>query len=1113
MILLSLVACLQNVGPGPDVGACAKPPEGTFSYGEIGIGTCLAGPVDLGFVQTADGRTLLSVANADPFLTFTTGSLLLVDLATIDLSTGKNTLDSVGATAIDADRYAAGLGWLPSRNLMLLSGKFSPDAQTSAARDDVEVFDLADPDAPAPWGGGASITVEDDPVFVRVDGAEERAYVVNVTDHSVTVLDTTTSPIRAIDVAGEATILPATTLLREDPPFGQAPGGATLGVDGAVVLLAEDVPTDSWTLSWVDGTYRVWTPGAEGLVRQASGGDAFVDAGGDEELSPSDYSKIASISEPFSGYLDGFLVMFFVDGAELRVAFWDPALDDWSDDTVKTVMAGRAGTASAEIGGASVVTLDSVPIAFFEGREDATSPGSIFRSELISLPGTFQGDAVLSISGASLSQPFVLDDGLTGHLRLWATRTVNGVTDVVASDSADLGFTWSTPVAVTGLPADVAAPTITYANGRYLMFASHKVGERAALLQAWSADGLSWEAPNDAIADIGAWDVTHPPRPALQVDVAGGFRVVGAETGLIEGLAIPGNDAVTAIITGFSFRVTAGAQFEVDDDVAAGGIEPGSFANTAQGDVLFATALDEDQRERIVILQEDGGTWSITDDDVIPAGVGGNTDGAQSPVVYEEDGGFVMFYSARGADGAWTIHRATSDDGITWDASAEPSVSSPDDTFDNAGQFPHSVEVLAGGDIRLWFTAAGAKEQIATAEGPSDALEDPQLQLKTGPLGGFDDGDVKDPLIVVGIDGTRELWYAGNDGDTWAIGHAVEVDDAFVRRGVGAPIAAMANVPHLFGAQGSYAPTLGLDGAIWFAGDDGFVPRVGRAVIGAVTGADGPESVLFPTPRFPSAGDRLVFGTKQGDDGPSVIELAQRVDGITARGEGFAGAFLDEVRGFLYLPSKVENRVYVVDIRNDSAGAFVDANALDLEALIVVSTDGGPRGFRDAQVVGDRLYLTSQGPDALWVIDLARVVDDDRKDAITDAALAALPLAFSAIDEGVESYTGTRSQRFGAGDMDLSADGRYLWVPEYSANSVVVFDLTLGEYGAEIGRIPYIGEAPHLVRLSPDGRLAFVANYLGEVTDNAVSPTIAVIDADPTSPSFLAPLTWLGNRP
>ncbi len=1114
MILLSLAACLQNVGPGPDVGACATYPDGTWSYGDIGIGTCLAGPTDLAFIDTDDGRTLLAVANGDPFLTFTTGSLLLVDLASIDLTNGKNTLDSIGATAIDGDRYAAGLGWLQDRNLMLMSGKYSPDAQTNAARDDVEVFDLSDPDAPVAWAGGASVTVEDDPVFVRVDDAQQRAYVVNVTDHSVSVLDTASTPVAPIDVAGEATILPASTSLRDAPPFGEAPGGGTIGVDGAVVLLADSVPTDSWTLSWVDGTYRVWTPGVEGLVRHASGGDAFVDAGGDEELVPSEFTKFSSLSEAYAGSVEGVLAMYFSDAGELKSVLWDAAFDDWNDNTVASVPLRRTGEWDAWVGGVSAITLNGNLVVFYEGRANDSGESAIGRAgpeggEFAAAP-----DPVLTLDGGSLSQPFVGIDGLTGNLRLWATRTVDGVTDIITSDSADDGFTWSPLVAVTGLPDDMAAPTITYANGRYLLFASHKVDDRAALLQAWSFDGSDWQGANDAIADIGAWDPIHPPRPALQADVAGGFRIEGAESGLVAGLAVPGSPTLLANVSGFAFRVTAGAQFELTDDVAAAGLEPGSFASTAQGDVLFATAWDADLRPHVVVIEQDGGNWSITDDDVIPANAGGNALGAQSPVVYEDATGFVMFYAAGHADGSWRIHRATSDDGITWAASAEASVATAE-TWDAVAQLPHSVEALEGGEVRVWYTGESASNrlQIGSATGASDGLVGESLQLKVGQPGEFDDAGVRDPLIVTNADGDRELWYAGNDGSAWSVAHAVESGGDFVRRGGDTPIPAMANVPNLFGANGSYAPTLGLDGAIWFAGTDGVEPRVGRAIIREAASPSGTDKVLYPTPRFPSAGDQLLFATKQGDAGPSVIELAQRVDGITARGEGFAGAFLDQARGFLYLPSKVENRIYVVDIRNDTTPDFMDTNALDLEALIVIATDGGPRGFRDAQVVGDRLYLTSQGPDALWVVDLSRVVDNGEKEAITDAMLAAMPLALSAVDEGVTNYTGRNGQRVGGGDMDLSADGRYLWVPEYLANTVIVFDLTQGEYGREIGSIPYIGEGPHQVRLSPDGRYAFVANYLGEVTDNEVSPTIAVIDADPSSPSFLAPLTWLGNRP
>src|SRR5690606_26402030 len=87
-LLLSLAApllgaCVQDVGAGPNLGRCADLPRGTYTYGEIGIGTCLAGPVDLGFFEQ-DGATWLAVTNADPFMNFGSGSVLLVDWDSVD---------------------------------------------------------------------------------------------------------------------------------------------------------------------------------------------------------------------------------------------------------------------------------------------------------------------------------------------------------------------------------------------------------------------------------------------------------------------------------------------------------------------------------------------------------------------------------------------------------------------------------------------------------------------------------------------------------------------------------------------------------------------------------------------------------------------------------------------------------------------------------------------------------------------------------------------------------------------------------------------------------------------------------------------------------------------
>src|SRR5262245_5887946 len=75
---IALAGCLRQVPPGPELGACADIPEGAYSYGEVGIGSCLAGPADLRFFEQ-DGATFLAVTNADPYRTYLTGSVLVID--------------------------------------------------------------------------------------------------------------------------------------------------------------------------------------------------------------------------------------------------------------------------------------------------------------------------------------------------------------------------------------------------------------------------------------------------------------------------------------------------------------------------------------------------------------------------------------------------------------------------------------------------------------------------------------------------------------------------------------------------------------------------------------------------------------------------------------------------------------------------------------------------------------------------------------------------------------------------------------------------------------------------------------------------------------------------
>ena len=90
----------------------------------------------------------------------------------------------------------------------------------------------------------------------------------------------------------------------------------------------------------------------------------------------------------------------------------------------------------------------------------------------------------------------------------------------------------------------------------------------------------------------------------------------------------------------------------------------------------------------------------------------------------------------------------------------------------------------------------------------------------------------------------------------------------------------------------------------------------------------------------------------------------------------------------------------------------------------------------------------------------------------------------------------------------IRQDGRYMWVAAANANSVVTIDLARKNGLGEVSAITRdVGELPSALVLSPDERYLFVSNYIGEIDvqedkRQVVHSTIAVLDADPDSPTF-----------
>ena len=456
---------------------------------------------------------------------------------------------------------------------------------------------------------------------------------------------------------------------------------------------------------------------------------------------------------------------------------------------------------------------------------------------------------------------------------------------------------------------------------------------------------------------------------------------------------------------------------------------------------------------------------------------------------------------------------------------AQPPLLDDDRSWHDGIQYARSIERIEEDGVRVWYAGSnGNRFRIGSATFNADlsvlTADDGALEewaFGTGALGTFDDTHVYDP-VVFEHDAQTHMIYSAFDGEQWSLGHAVRDDTGQFARvtnalGIGTPT--LRRTEQSFANDGVDNPVVfSTDGAldVWYAGIVGdAATESGTRRMGRATGH--PEQ-LFPNLLMPTLGDSMTFETQRDGAESNVIRLAQSVDAFTTATGGASGLRLDAERGFLYVTAKLNNYIYVIDIRDDSTDDFEDRNYLDLEALISVESTIGSRGFRDAIALPgtNRLYAAGQRPDALVVFDLTPVEDNAEKEVYTELALGSLPLQPST---GQNSDAGEETgvpERFGGAQLAFT-DTNQLLVTQFLDNSLSVFDMSGGGLGTETRYLPAIGESPYAIAISPDGKYAVVANYVGKTLENgARSSTLAVIDIDRESPTYLEPLTWISNR-
>lgn len=1176
-VWLLLGGCLREVAPGPDLGACADIPEGVYGYGEAGIGTCIAGPTGMTFFEQG-GTEWLAVTNADPFREYRTGSVLVINWDELEAQLPDAPLelpmDQVAATSLEifdsddgdedgSNPFLGRIVYLPDQQKLVSPGRFSESGDYDnspilrSSKDDVWVVDTTDLTSDLAGDSLAlaeSIELEDDPFPIVYDAAASRVYVGNLTDHSVSVLDVGTNPVLTeVDVAPGATTTEA--------PFVDADQSGSFGeVTTLEVLEPAEVVEDNWTLTYIEQTAEVWVaaPVNDTIdgVRQYSTGDTlnYVPSAFPVELG------LGEVRDPFLTVgPDGLPWMFYArPNGELYFAVSAYPYKGGEWQTTENVL-----VPGPDFLGSPSVAPFVETVGFYlytERRADVDGEASIAVTTSTNLVdwSLELEDVLVPPAGVSYENPFVALDGITQTYRMWLTIRTGDRFDVALAESLD-GTTWSEPEVVLASTEDYAnaAPALAVLDGpRYGMWLSRSDGTSWDTAFAWSYDGRHWTEPVPVIDGLLTdYVALRPPRPGVFVNFSpstfgqtSGWSLDGANTGFIPGLLHAGRPATE--VSDFEVGVTHGhvvSNNVVRDGRASGALVPGSVTEVEGRQRLYATAWDANAETggalfgtpRIVVLDRSAAAQSVVapptewellvDGDemdlILAVGPG---ESVSDPVIVQDDEGFVLFYAVDDGETV-RIARATSADGIDFVPDGGFVLpAAVDGTFDAIEQRPHDLQVTADG-VRLWYTAGDgtslrigsavatdARGVFAREPGPTGE----EWRLAAGPLGTFDGDGVKDPVIVE-VDGTTHLYYSGSDGTEWRIGRRTLLDDGTFsdpRNDVAtdAPRAVLSGRSLTFAELQVDSPVLLASDAdervltFAYAGYDAVpVARIGEAMAPYET-----LDTWFAKMRFPTAFDQLAFGTNRGGRGTQVVELEQTADEFSTDGEGMASMALDEARGFLYVTSKLRTQIFVVDVRDDSNGGFVDSNYLDLEA--VVQVDIGPpvgtnQGYRDVLVAPGRglLYLTQRGPDALVILDPSVIVDDAAKDLILDATHAVIPLQNALDDAGADNNV---TAIIGGDGMALTADERQLLVTHFRGNALSVFDLEAGAWATEVSFIQNIGENPHQVEISPDGRYAVVANYLGTVDDVTVSSNLAIVDIDPSSENYLEIVTWLVNR-
>ena len=1115
LLVLFFFAC-ESPSETAYVGECAEYPVTSFDYGQIGIGDCLAGPTAMAWVPQADDPTasMLVVANANPFLDFTGGSLLSIDaegLPTDGSTVLMHDLVEQGfAGSMNLPSFAAGLAVVDDLALAAVTVRYSEGAEDLDQDDNLWLVDLSDPVRPGlaklSEEGTGQVLVEADPMAIAFDKLSGMAFVANVTSMSVSVVDMLADPIALIDAVPEA-------MFQGERFVDNDNSGSNVSIADLDAVTFEIFPHDEWTLRFVEGQFRLWVPGAAGIFHMASSGqDEWVESALGVELTHEDTDGAwGPVVDPqlWSGLGGLRMAMADSESGDLVAATAGSSLGTWGYEAT-SLLRGREGEWDSKLSGPMPFSNGGVDFLFYDGlsEDGSMSIGFAVSEDGFNFTRANGGEAVV-VAGAGdhdsvgVADPVVLYDAQADIWRMYYSAWNGSAWSIGHAFSADL-LNWTQDSAA--IFEEAAAPVVVYSNGQFRMWASRWNGLVWELVSATSVDGTQW-VDLGAVAGLGEQaEFENPPGVGLQSALDASWSIEGEVRGMA-GVSFQSGATHNELTVGWSVFLSAGALIGTDDlEQGVNGLRAGSWI--ASEDLMYGTWVDSDGISRIGMLSDplSGGT----DAEVLLEGEAGSFDaeGVSDPVVFETLGGWAMLYAGN-SEGLTAIGLATSTDGLTWE-SDHNSVLEPDQEWNALSIKPGSVVANDDGSFTLWYTGSdGGLERIGQAVSSNgltwsllDGAKDPWI-FEAGSPGSFDDSAVADPQVLV-IDSRTHLWYSAFDGDTWSIGYAFSDNGGQTwSRPVGPASEDTRSV--LKGVAGSfdqnsvrYPVVVSTENGfqMLYTGQDAAIERVGLAE------ASTPE-IWYRDPSSPTSGDTVYFDTIPGDDGDrKSIALSQTIAGFTTSGLGITASLVDDERGFLYLSSVASAYIYIIDIRDDSTEEWQD-NLYEMEAILVASIVQGGTGFRAmvAPAGSPFLYAVNDDPESVMVFNLDEVLDDNLGEVHPEAVVGALPAPRSGEkDVGVDTLASV-------GPSNLVLNGDRLFVANFNANSVSVYDLSLGLHGALTHEILDIGENPHAMSLSPDGSLLAVASIVGKVNGKRSQSRIALLNTD-----TLEIVGWIANE-